>query len=246
MNNVFEIEKLNFFYDNFKISIDKLVIAKNDKIAVLGENGCGKTTFLNLISGYKENFKGKIKIFGQNIKDMAYSERARKLSYLSQFANISFGYTIYETILFGRFPYLKGDQFQHEDYLKTEQLIEEFNLKTLRNRRFTTLSGGERRKVMVAKTLNQETELILLDEPTNMIDIKFSLFILKKVTTINATVIATIHDVNLALQFFNRFLFMKNGKIIYDLDRKSITEEVLYETYEVNFNQVNDFFIPEH
>ena len=246
MDNIFEIENLFFSYQNFTLDINSVKIEKNEKIAILGENGCGKTTLLNVLSGYNENFKGRISLFNENIKKIPFEAKAKKLSYLSQFANISFGYTVYETILFGRFPYLRGEKFTKQDYEKTDKLIKDFNLEKLRERQFSTLSGGEKRKVMVAKTLNQETDVILLDEPTNMVDIKFSMFILKKLSMLNATVVSTIHDINMALQFFGRFLLMKNGKIIFDLNKKEITREILNETYEVHFNQIGDFFVPEH
>jgi iron complex transport system ATP-binding protein len=182
----------------------------------------------------------------KNLKKYNEKERSTKLSYLSQFSSISFNYTIFETILFGRFPYLKGEKFSEDDYEKTEELLIKFNLEKYRNNEFFTLSGGEKRKVMVARVLNQETDVVLLDEPTSMVDIKFSLFILDYISKLEATVIASIHDVNLALQFFKRFIFMKNGRILHDLNRSEVSKEVLYETYEVNFNKLDNYFIPDY
>jgi len=246
MNSVYTIKNLKFSYGKFQLFIENFKIFKNDKIAILGENGCGKSTLLNILSAYYIEYIGDILFFNKNLKFFNEKERAKKLSYLSQFATISFNYTIYETILFGRFPYLKGEKFSEEDYRKTNLLLKKFNLEKYRNREFFTLSGGEKRKVMVARTLNQETEVVLLDEPTSMVDIKFSLFILDYISKLNSTVIASIHDINLALQFFQRFIFMKNGKIIFDLCRDKINEEVLYETYEVRFNRIGSYFIPDY
>jgi iron complex transport system ATP-binding protein len=246
MDSIYNIENLEFSYKQFKLYINKLKILKNDKIAILGENGSGKSTLLNLISGYYNEYNGKIDFFNKNLKKYNEKERSTKLSYLSQFSSISFNYTIFETILFGRFPYLKGEKFSEDDYEKTEELLIKFNLEKYRNNEFFTLSGGEKRKVMVARVLNQETDVVLLDEPTSMVDIKFSLFILDYISKLEATVIASIHDVNLALQFFKRFIFMKNGRILHDLNRSEVSKEVLYETYEVNFNKLDNYFIPDY
>ncbi len=246
MNKVYNIKKLQFSYGNFNLLIENVQINEHDKIAILGENGCGKTTFLNIISGYYKEYIGEIIFFNKDLKSFNEKERSKKLSYLSQFSSISFNYTIFETILFGRFPYVKGEKFLKEDYEKTEKLLKQFNLYKYKNSEFFSLSGGEKRKVMVARTLNQETEVILLDEPTSMVDIKFSLFILNYLNNLKSTIIASIHDINLALQFFKRFIFMKNGRIIYDLNREEISEEVLYETYEVRFRKLGDYFIPDY
>jgi len=246
MDSIYNIQNLEFSYKQFKLYINKLKILKNDKIAILGENGSGKSTLLNLISGYYNEYNGKIDFFNKNLKKYNEKERSTKLSYLSQFSSISFNYTIFETILFGRFPYLKGEKFSEDDYEKTEELLIKFNLEKYRNNEFFTLSGGEKRKVMVARVLNQETDVVLLDEPTSMVDIKFSLFILDYISKLEATVIASIHDVNLALQFFKRFIFMKNGRILHDLNRSEVSKEVLYETYEVNFNKLDNYFIPDY
>ena len=164
---------------------------------------------------------------------------------MPQFSEISFGYTVFETILFGRFPYLKGDNFSKDDYKKTESLIKNFELEKYSNKAYTTLSGGEKRRVMIARILNQNTSVMLLDEPTSMIDVKFSINIykfLKKLT--DTTVIATIHDINLALMFFSRFIFMKNGQILFDLKKESINREILYEVYEVEFSKSGNYFTP--
>ena len=242
-NKIYSIENLQFKQDGFNLSVDTLTIEKNEKIAVLGENGSGKTTFLNIISGFNKNYKGKVLFQNTEMRNLSFDNRSKLLSYLPQFSEIHFGYTVFETILFGRFPHLQGNDFSEEDIKKTEKLILKFDLEKYKNKSYSHLSGGEKRRVMIARILNQESPVLLLDEPTSMIDIKYSISIYDFLSNLtSSTIIATIHDINLALKFFNRFIFMKNGKILYNLIKEEINKEVLYNVYEVEFNNFGNFF----
>ncbi len=236
-----EIKNLKFCLEKFKLEIDFLKIEKNQKVAVLGENGSGKTTFLNLLSGFYKTEKS-IKILDKFIEDINFHERAKLISYLPQFPDILFNFSVFETVLFGRYPHLKGFSYSKEDFEKTERILEKFSLEKFKHKSFAKLSGGEKKRVMLARALNQESEILLFDEPFANLDIKHSVEFLKILKDIKKTVICSIHDINLAVNGFKRFIFFKKGKIIYDIEKEELNEKILFEVFEVNFIRSGNFF----
>jgi len=228
-----EIDKLNFHRGSFGLQIDSLQVAPGEKIAILGENGSGKTTLLQLLAGLLKSKKGKIGYGDRPLKKIPVAERARLFSLLPQFSEVVFPFTVSEVVLFGRYPLLRGSAFSEQDRKATEERLAELDLLPLRERSFNQLSGGEQRRVMLARVLNQQAPLIYLDEPNAGLDIRHTLEIFSRLTERSETVIASVHDVNLAGQFFHRFWLLKQGRLLADLSREQLTPEHLAETYDV-------------
>ncbi|MGA1846283.1 ABC transporter ATP-binding protein [Deferribacter abyssi] len=240
--NIIEVKNLNFVQDEFYLKIKHLEIKKGEKVALLGENGAGKSTFFNLISGIYDNYEGEIDINGKNIKDYSNLGLAKAISYLPQFSEIIFGFSVFETVLFGRYP-KTGGNYGKKDYELTEQWLEKLELTDLRNRKFRELSGGEKRRVMLARVFNQDSNVVVLDEPFSMIDVKFIKTIRGLLDELDKTVICSVHDINQVRGVCDRVVFLKKGEIAKFLKMDEVTREVLNEIFEVDFNNINGYFL---
>jgi iron complex transport system ATP-binding protein len=226
------VNKLNFARGEFHLQLDELRIQSGEKVAILGENGSGKSTLLQLLCGVLHG-KGKIYYGEQPLQKISVADRALLFSLLPQFSEVIFPFSVEEVVLFGRFPHSQGNSFSAEDKQLSEQQLEKLDLLHLRKRQFNQLSGGEKRRVMLARVLNQQAPIIYLDEPNASLDIRHTLDIFELLTGRDETVISPVHDINLAERFFERFLLLKNGKLLADVRRADLTPELLTETYDV-------------
>ncbi len=238
---LYRIDHLNYNLNSFVLELKDFYIENNQKVAILGENGSGKTTLLNLLSGFYKTNK-KIKIFSKFIEEIPSKVRSRKIAYLPQFSEVLFNFTVFETVLMGRFPNIEGYNFTDGDIKQTETIIKKFELENYKNRPFTNLSGGEKKRVMLARIFNQESDILLLDEPFAMLDVKHSIHLIKILKEVKKTIICIIHDINLGNNLFDRFIFLKNGKIIYDITKEKLNESILSDVFEVSFKRVSNYF----
>jgi len=228
-----QIHNLMFQRGDFYLTLKELKILPGEKVAIMGENGSGKSTLLHLLTGLLNPQSGRITYADRQLGDIPFSERAHLFSLLPQFSTVNFPFSVYDVVLFGRFPHSTGRDYSHEDHRLTEEKISWLDLDQLRNRNFGQLSGGEKRRVMLARVLNQQAPIIYLDEPNASLDIRHTLDIFSRLIEREETVIAPVHDVNLACRFFDRFLFLKRGALLADVKRDEITSELLEETYDV-------------
>lgn len=228
-----QINKLMFQRGDFCLLLESLKINQGEKVAIMGENGSGKSTLVHLLAGLLEPQSGIISYAGKPLGDIPFSERAQIFSLLPQFSAVSFPFSVYDVVLFGRFPHSTGRDYSEEDHRLTEEKLGWLDLGELRTRNFGQLSGGEKRRVMLARVLNQQAPIVYLDEPNASLDIRHTLDIFSLLVKRDETVIAPVHDVNLACRFFDRFLFLKRGTLLADVKRDEITSELLEETYDV-------------
>lgn len=226
------VENLKFNRGDFALQLNELRIQPGEKVAILGENGSGKSTLLQLLCGLLHG-RGKIFYAARTLPKIPVNERARLFSLLPQFSEVIFPFSVEEVVLFGRFPHAKGNSFSDEDKKLSEQQLEKLDLLHLRSRQFNELSGGEKRRVMLARVLNQQAPIIYLDEPNASLDIRHTLEIFELLGARDETVISPVHDINLAERFFERFLLLKQGKLLADVAREQLTPELLTETYDV-------------
>lgn len=239
MNNLIEIENLNFTINNKKIlSGISLGINEGEFVGLIGPNGAGKTTFLKCINGINKA-EGEIKIKGKHIRDFTDKKLAREIALMNQNTTIGFPFSALDIVLMGRYPYLK--RFQAES--KQDHAIAKRNMcytdtAMLENSPVTEMSGGERQRVMFAKTLTQETGIVLLDEPTASLDITYQEQIFKysrELVYQGRTVIAAIHDLKIAARYCTRLVLMNGGEIVADgVPEKVLTSENLSAVYGVN------------
>jgi len=205
-------------------------LQSGDFLGIVGPNGAGKTTLLRTLTGILKVKDGNIWIEGKNIKEMSRRQLAQKVAMVPQNTFISFPYTVFEVVLMGRNPYLgRFEREKKEDLEKVEECMRLTQTWELRKRKVTELSGGELQRVVIARTLAQDTPLLLLDEPTAHLDLNQELEIMTLISGLNRegnkTVILVSHNLNLAARYCNKLLLLKEGKVF----AKGAVEEVLTE-----------------
>ncbi len=215
---------------------------------IIGPNGAGKSTLVRLAAALLENYQGKIQITGQDIKDLNRRELALKTSYVPQNIEPNFPFSVKEIIRMGRYPHQNGLFAEDANADKAVRMaIENMDLSTLQNRSFSTLSGGEKQRAVIASALAQESDLLLLDEPTTALDLRHQQLILSKLKQLTAagakTTLLVTHDINLAAQFCDRIILMDHGKILADGTPKEVLNfELIQQVYGVKvYIDVNPF-----
>ncbi len=232
-----EINNIEFSYKNTKKILDDITfdMKENHFIAILGNNGAGKSTLLKCINGINTSEKGTVFISGKNVLKMHNREIAKRIAYVAQ-KNEGTRVTVFDTVLLGRKPYIKWDATE-EDLKLVEKIIEQMGLSEYKLRYIDEISGGELQKVMLARALAQQPKLLLLDEPTSSLDPKNQYEVLSIIKNIakkeNIAVIIVIHDLNLALRYCDRFLFIKNEKIYSYGDIQTMTANCIEHVYEM-------------
>ena len=196
-----------------------LEIRAGERMAILGPNGVGKTTLLKLLSGARAPSRGSILLDGRELHTIPRQELARRIAVVPQDLAIPFAFTAREIVELGRTPYLgllRG--FRSSDRRAVEQAMQLTDTAGLGGRIITELSGGERQRVIIAMALAQEPEILLLDEPTHLLDITRQADILDLITELNCgrgiTVVAAIHDLNLAGRYFHRLVILHRGTVL--------------------------------
>jgi iron complex transport system ATP-binding protein len=210
------IQNLSFGYSGQPVLREvNLEIREGVFTVILGKNGSGKSTLLKLIAGMLIPEEGRIEVMGKDVDALPMSERAKLLGYLSQFHQPVFPFTVEEVVLTGRASYV----FSLPKPLDREialEAIRRVGIENLRKRFYNELSGGERQLVMIARVLAQEPKVILLDEPVSHLDLanqtKF-LRLIKNLVAGGITVLAVLHDPNVAFSYGEEFLFAYGGTV---------------------------------
>ena len=223
-----EIKNLSFGYKNHLVLNNLSLTLLDNKIGViLGKNGAGKSTLFKNILGILKPNEGSIIIDNINLNTLSRKERAKRISYVPQ--DISFGeLNVFDSVLVGR---LSNFNFfsRYEDEQITKKIINE-------------LSGGEKQKVAIARALVQEANVLIFDEPTGNLDVSNEQLILKEARKIvkekNVSILISIHDLNLALQYGDYFYFLKDGYIKYHGGKEIFTKEIIKDIFDIEVNIV--------
>lgn len=228
-----KIDCLSFKYDKEILKNISVDIEAGAFVSLLGINGAGKSTLLKNLNQILSPYKGTIYIRGENLKHMKRSQLAKKMAYVSQ-QNEAPQNTVFDSILIGRVPYIKGKATK-EDYAIVQEIIGRLNLNDYAMREATSLSGGEFQKVVLARALAQEPEILLLDEPTSNLDIRNQVEVMKLMKQYckdkQISVIVSIHDMNLSLQFSDKYLMLKDGEVFKYGSKEIITRENIRTVY---------------
>ncbi len=230
----------------------------NQHTIILGPNGAGKSTLLRIAAGGILPTSGNINRLGIKNPYNA-NELARQRAFLGQNVGVSVEFTVRDLIMMGRYPHFHRIP-SVEDLLIIERVIEKFNLQQFESRKLTQLSGGELQRAHVARVYaqlftNQDEKslagkFIFMDEPVNNLDIKHQQQLMElsqELVQKGVGVVAVLHDINMALTYADRILFVKNGQIVADFpDTSRISTEVLEEVYEISFQQLGEYhFFPK-
>jgi len=205
-------------------------------VGILGNNGVGKSTLITCICRIRTPNSGSVFINGCEIYNMTRNEMARQISYVAQKNEIN-QMTVFDSVLLGRKPYMRLS-VSNNDINICEEIIKKIGISEFKLRYVNELSGGEQQKVMLARALVQQPKLLLLDEPTSNLDPKNQyemLALVKKMAIESSTsVLIVLHDINLALRYCDRFLFLKSGRVHCYGDESIVTREVISDVYGVD------------
>ena len=217
---------------NLKIPMGKITM-------IIGANGCGKSTLLKTIARIISPKKGEIKLNGINIQKQAPREIAKKMAVLPQSPIVPSGLLVKELVSYGRFPYQNAmGGMKQEDVEKVNWAMEVTGVLEFANRSVDSLSGGQRQRAWIAMALAQETEILVLDEPTTYLDMAHQLEILELLQTLNKqqnrTIVMVLHELNNATKFADYIIGVKEGQIVFEgKPLEVITKENLFELYGI-------------
>ena len=215
---------------------------KNEFIGIIGPNGSGKSTVLKCIYRTLKPNNGCIMLDNELLDKMPIKESAKKMAVVSQHNYYNFDFSVEEVVLMGRSPHKKRlERDNAKDYEIVRESLEKVGMLDFRKRSFSTLSGGEQQRVILARALAQKTKYLILDEPTNHLDIKYQIQLLNIVKDLNLTVIAAIHDLNIAAMYCDKLYVIKDGKVMaFGTPREVLTKEFIKEVYEVDAEIIED------
>lgn len=224
-----EVKNLSFSYDKKDLVLDDISFNIQDHklVGVLGKNGVGKSTLMKCVIGLLKSYNGEIIIDGKNVKSLSLNECSKLIGYVPQQVEFS-NSTVFDSVLIGRRPYFKFDA-RDEDLQIVNDVLHQLHMEDLAFKNINNLSGGERQKVAIARALVQSPKLLYLDEPTSNLDIKNQIDVLnliREITIVKDIIcIVNIHDLNLALRFFDSLIILKDSKIIKNTADEDLTSQ---------------------
>ena len=239
--SVLSVENLCFSYsDRDVLKNISFNVTEGEILVVLGQNGSGKTTLLKCAVGILNPNKGKVKIDNLEIANLTLRERAKLISYLPQEDAMNFSYRVIDVVLMGRAPYISIiGKPTFTDMRFAMKSLEMLNVRHLATKIYSSLSGGEKKLVSLARVLVQKAKILVLDEPTNHLDFKNQYMFLKRIRDIvkseNICAVVSLHNPNLASFLANKILMLKDGKVIgYGMTKEMLTENNLSNLYETD------------
>ncbi len=213
---ILSVKGLAFTYPSRPVLQDiSFAVCPGEFLAVLGVNGAGKSTLLKCINRVLQPYSGAVFIHDQEAGKLSGREMAQRIGYVPQ-RQESADMTVFDAVLLGRKPYIQWEASPH-DLEITRKVLKMLELESYALRYLQELSGGEEQKVVIARALAQEPDLLLLDEPTSSLDLKNQLEVARIIQDVvkkqHMGVVVAMHDLNLAIRFADKFLLLKNGAI---------------------------------
>ena len=237
MQHAIEIRNLKYSIDDINILDDvSVLVEQNKRVGVIGPNGSGKTTLLKHIYRALPPEKKTVFVYGQEIEQIAFRDSAKKITVVKQENVSDFDYTVEEMVLLGRTPYRKYfESYTKEDHEKCLHALETIGMKDYMKRSFNKLSGGEKQRVLIARSLAQEADIFVLDEPTNHLDVYYQWAIMQMIKKLHTTVVGVFHELNLASYFCDYLYVLERGKIIAGgKPSEIITHDLLADVFKID------------
>lgn len=224
---------------------------KPEMIVILGPNGAGKSTLLQILAGLFKPVSGQISYAEKPLDSWETGELAKKRSYLHQHNNVFGAFTVEDILEMGRYPYFDMKPTA-KDRLLVEQVIAEMGLQSRRQQVYQTLSGGEQQRIQFSRAIlqlqdpekeNLENKVLFLDEPLNNLDLHYQYSLMgqarNKIVDKGGIVIAVLHDINMAYQFADRILILKDGNLVVDdVTEKALDPEVLGNIFDIDVKKI--------
>lgn len=239
MKGVVSITDAGFAYGDRDVFAGiNLELSRGEILCLLGANGCGKTTLLNCVNGSLKLKTGRVRLHGQDTASMRVSQVARKVGFVFQEHSAPFPYPVLDVVCMGRAPHLRMFSApSRHDRAIAEEALDMVGMYHLKDQPYTRISGGERQLVLIARTITQQPEVVLLDEPTSHLDFKNQTLILRminRLATQGMSVMMSSHLPNHALLFSSKVALMCRGGILAaGRPDDIITEENLREIYGI-------------
>ncbi len=234
-----KLEDISFTYETSPVLKDLSVsIQEKDFIGLIGPNGSGKSTLLKIMGGILKSDSGSIQFKDSLMSKINKKIFAQSVSWIPQDHPMVFPFKVSEIVLMGRHPYLSALSFESEkDFEITRKAMETTKTSQFADRYFNEISGGEKQRVMIASALAQSPEMMLLDEPTAALDLKYQVQILAILKNLNVehnmTLVMAMHDLNLASRFCNRLILLNEGQIVRDGPPEQVLEKnILEQVYD--------------
>ena len=224
-------------------------VAASRLTAVMGPNGCGKTTLLRCIGGLMEPTVGSVTLDGQSVRSYSSKALAQKVAFVRQHAQTDFEFSAFETVLMGRNPYQRRLQNEsQEDRDIVERCMRQTGTWELRFAKPHQMSGGELQRVMIARALAQETPVLLMDEPVSNLDIAHQIEIMRLLrAATDKTVLIVLHDLNLALRFCDEVMLLHDGNLLYHGPiTDGLTSERIATVYGVDSHRTDGQVVLEY
>ncbi len=230
-------------YGSKEILKNVTVVAEDNQfVGIIGPNGSGKSTLLKCVYRVLKPGQGCVRLDGENLNNMSVRSSARKMAVVAQHNYYNFDFSVTEVVLMGRSPHknmLERDNAR--DYEIVREALRIVGMEAFAERNFSTLSGGEQQRVILARALAQQTPSLILDEPTNHLDITHQLQLLKIVKGLRATVLSAIHDLNIAAAFCDKIYVLKSGEIVgQGTPRQVLTPQFIRDIYQVEAEVTED------
>ena len=208
----------------------------NQFVGIIGPNGSGKSTLLKCIYRVLAPSDGTVYLDGKPLSDYKVRESAQKVAVVAQHNYYNFEFSVREVVMMGRAPHKKAlDRDNAQDYQIVRQALKTVGMEEFEDRSFSTLSGGEQQRIILARALAQQTPCLILDEPTNHLDIKYQLWLMDIVKELSCTVVSAVHDLNIAAMYCDYLYAMKDGRVVArGTPRELLTPELIHTLYDVN------------
>lgn len=213
------VRNLDWDYSGFKalqnVSFD---LSEGRLLCILGRNGCGKTTLLRCISGYNKPAERTVFIEGKDVRSIDSVKLSRQMAQVTQFSDFRYDYSVYDLVMMGRNPYIGMFSREKEtDIEAVREAMERTGISSLAKRSILTLSGGEQRRVWIARAIAQKTGILLLDEPVSNLDISQQIHILATIRSLceqtGTAAVCVMHDINLSAHYAHELMLMKDGGV---------------------------------
>ncbi len=242
-----DIKNISTYYADLRALEDvNLSIGKGEFWGVIGPNGSGKSTLLRNISRVLKPSKGQVELNGKNLYSLSPREVAREIAFVPEDTLITFAFSCLEIVLMGRFPYIHRFALEGKgELLKAKRALKMAKAEDLSDRSINELSSGERQRIILARALCQEPRIMILDEPTSHLDVNYEVEIFEILKSLqknsNMTVIAVLHDLNLALRYCDHFVLLDNGRVVVQGNASQVMkEDVISAVYGIGMRAIRD------
>ena len=234
---ILSVQGISFSYNSHPVLEGvSFELGRGQVLGVLGVNGAGKSTLLKCINKVLKPTRGVILLNDEDILSLSGRRIARRIGYVPQKYSED-NLTVFDTVLLGRKPHIKWSAVK-KDYEIVERILHTMKLDRFALRKVSELSGGESQKVIIARALAQEPDILLLDEPTSNLDVKNQIEVMGLIKDVvhhhDVTVIVTMHDLNLALRYTDRLLMIRDNTVYASIKSNQVTPKIIHEVYGIN------------